>query len=102
MGDVLHRGGDRVIMSGDDLAQHVQTVRDFTVLQVEQMMVDPVEHVDGVGVDVGTRQTQIGVQACFGDGVPYLFGDKSGALGALRLCPGVFAQDAVDLGGGVV
>jgi hypothetical protein len=63
----------------------VQTVGDLTVLQLEQMMVDPVEHLDGVGVDVGTRKTQIGVQTCLGDGVPHLLGDESGALGAAAL-----------------
>ena len=102
LGDVLYFGRGGVVLAGDELSEHVQTVGDLTVLQLEQMMVDPVEHLDGVGVDVGTRKTQIGVQTCLGDGVPHLLGDESGALGALRLCPGVFAQDTVDLGGGVV
>ena len=61
LGHVLHFGGERVVEVGDDPAQHVQTIGDLAVLQVEQMVVDPVEHLDGIGVDVGTCQTQIGV-----------------------------------------
>ncbi|EFS72779.1 hypothetical protein HMPREF9621_02681, partial [Cutibacterium modestum HL037PA2] len=80
----------------------MQTIRDFAVLQIEEMVVDFVEYLDRISVDVIDRQSQIGVQAGLDDGIPYFFGNECGTLGALRRRAGVFAQDPVEFGGGIV
>ena len=61
----------------------MQTVGDLAVLQLEQVVMDLVEQLDGVDVDVLGGQPQISVQTGLHHGAPHLFGDETGALRAL-------------------
>ena len=83
LGDVLHLGRGGVVLACDELSEHVQTVGDLAVLQLEQVVMDLVEQLDGVDVDVLGGQPQISVQTGLHHGAPHLFGDETGALRAL-------------------